>query len=400
MDLESKLSPIVRDMAPSGIRRFFDLVNQIPDAISLGVGEPDFVTPYHIRKTVTDSLEHGPTSYTSNQGLPELLSAVSEYLRKRFDLSYHPETEIITTFGGSEAIDLALRALICPGDEVMVVEPSYVSYEPCVVLAGGIPVPVATHAKEGFKLRVEDLERCVTPKTKALIISFPNNPTGAIMTAEDYTPIVEFVKKHELIVISDEIYAELTYKNKNHVSIASFDGMKDHTILINGFSKSFAMTGWRIGFIAAPEILWRGMLKIHQYTALCAPRMSQIAALEALQNGLQECLNMKQQYDRRRRFVVHSLSEMGLTCMEPEGAFYVFPSITSTGLDAESFAEQLLLEEGVAVVPGGVFGPSGTEHIRCSYATSLERLDEAMKRMKRFVEKKRQTNKEHYLQLG
>jgi aminotransferase len=400
MDLESKLSPIVRDMAPSGIRRFFDLVNQIPDAISLGVGEPDFVTPYHIRKAVTDSLEHGPTSYTSNQGLPELLSAISKYLQKRFGLFYQPDTEILTTFGGSEAIDLALRALICPGDEVLVVEPSYVSYEPCVVLAGGIPVPVATHAKEGFKLRVEDLERRVTPKTKALIISFPNNPTGAIMTAEDYAPIVEFVKKHELIVISDEIYAELTYKNKTHVSIASFKGMKEHTILINGFSKSFAMTGWRIGFIAAPEILWRGMLKIHQYTALCAPRMSQIAALEALQNGLQECLNMKQQYDRRRRFVVHSLSEMGLTCMEPEGAFYVFPSISSTGLDAEKFAEQLLLEEGVAVVPGGVFGPSGTEHIRCSYATSLERLHEAMKRMKRFVDTKRQSSGKHYLQIG
>jgi aminotransferase len=400
MDLESKLSPIVRDMAPSGIRRFFDLVTQIPDAISLGVGEPDFVTPYHIRKAVTESLEHGPTSYTSNQGLPELLTAISAYLEKQFHLKYRAETELITTFGGSEAIDLALRALICPGDEVLVVEPSYVSYEPCVVLAGGIPVPVATHASEGFKLRVEDLERRVTPKTKALIICFPNNPTGAIMTAEDYAPIVEFVKKHELIVISDEIYAELTYGGKKHVSIASFDGMKDHTILINGFSKSFAMTGWRIGYIAAPEILWKGMLKIHQYTALCAPRMSQIAALEALQNGLQECNNMMQQYDRRRRFVVHSLTEMGLTCMNPEGAFYAFPSIASTGLDAETFAEQLLLEEGVAVVPGGVFGPSGTQHIRCSYATSLERLGEAMKRMKRFVDRKREKNADNLLRLG
>ncbi len=399
MDLEAKLSPVVRNMAPSGIRRYFDLINQIPDAISLGVGEPDFSTPYHIRKVVTDSLEQGQTSYTSNQGMPELLSAISNYLDKRFQLHYDPANEIISTFGGSEAIDLALRALICPSDEVLIAEPSYVSYSPCVTLAGGIPVPVATHAKESFKLRVEDLERMVTPKSKALIICYPNNPTGAIMTAEDYAPIVEFVKRHELIVISDEIYAELTY-GRNHVSIASFPEMKEHTIVINGFSKSFAMTGWRIGFIAAPEVLFRGMLKIHQYTALCAPRMSQVAALEALENGLTECNSMMHQYDRRRRFVVHSLREMGLDCFEPEGAFYVFPAITSSGIDAEIFAEELLLEEGVAVVPGGVFGPSGSAHIRCSYATSLERLGEAMSRMKRFVERKQNQLPKVELQLG
>lgn len=399
MDLTSKLSPVVRDMPPSGIRRFFDLVSKMPDAISLGVGEPDFVTPYHIRKTVTDSLEHGPTSYTSNQGLPELLSAISTYLKK-FHLNYDPATELLTTFGGSEAIDLALRTIVCPGDEVLVVEPCYVSYEPCVVLAGGVPVPVPTHAKEGFKLRVEDLESRITANTKAIILCFPNNPSGAVMTEADYAPIAEFVKKHELIVISDEIYAELTYGGRKHVSIASLPGMKEHTIIVNGFSKAFAMTGWRIGFLAAPEPLFRGMLKIHQYTALCAPRMSQIAALEALQNGLQECQAMVQQYDRRRRFVVHALREMGLGCMQPGGAFYAFPSIASTGLDAETFAGKLLLEEGVAVVPGDVFGPSGVGHIRCSYATSLERLDEAMKRMKRFVEKQQKVQSKHYLELG
>jgi aminotransferase len=399
MDLETKLSPVVRNMAPSGIRRFFDLINQIPNAISLGVGEPDFITPYHIRLAVTESLEQGQTSYTSNQGLPELLISISHYLEKRFHLHYDALSEIITTFGGSEAIDLALRALICPDDEVLIAEPAYVSYAPCVALAGGTPVPVATHAKESFKLRVEDLERMVTPKSKALIICYPNNPTGAIMTAEDYAPIVEFIKRHELIVISDEIYAELTY-GKNHVSIASFAGMKEHTIVINGFSKSFAMTGWRIGFIAAPEPLFRGMLKIHQYTALCAPRMSQIAALEALENGLDECHSMMQQYNHRRRFVVHSLREMGLYCFEPEGAFYVFPSIASTGLDAETFSEELLQEEGVAVVPGGVFGSSGENHIRCSYATSLERLGEAMTRMRRFVERKRSQLPKNQQELG
>jgi aminotransferase len=399
MDLTSKLSPIVRDMPPSGIRRFFDLVSKMPDAISLGVGEPDFVTPYHIRKKVTDLLEQGPTSYTSNQGLPELLAEISTYLQ-RFDLHYDPETELLTTFGGSEAIDLALRTIVCPGDEVLVVEPCYVSYEPCVVLAGGVPVPVATHATEGFKLRVEDLERRLTAKTKAIILCFPNNPTGAIMTEADYAPIAEFVKKHELIVISDEIYAELTYGGKKHVSIASLPGMKGHTIIVNGFSKAFAMTGWRIGFLAAPEPLFRGMLKIHQYTALCAPRMSQLAALEALQNGLQECKAMVQQYDRRRRFVVHSLRDMGLACMQPGGAFYVFPSIDSTGLDAETFAEKLLLEEKVAVVPGNVFGSSGVGHIRCSYATSLERLDEAMRRMKRFVKKLQKQRPKQYMELG
>lgn len=389
MNLEEKLSPIVRQIPPSGIRRFFDLVNQKKNAISLGVGEPDFVTPWHVREACIDALEKGMTTYTSNQGMPELTEAITEYLQKRFSLTYKAKDEVLVTFGASEAIDLALRALLSAGDEVLIPEPCYVSYTPGVQLTGGTPVAVPTSAQHGFKLKVEELEKVVTPQTKVLILCYPNNPTGAIMTKKDLAPIVDFVKKHELLVISDEIYAELTYGGRNHTSIASFPGMKEHTIVINGFSKAFAMTGWRIGYIAAHEILLKAMLKIHQYTALCAPITSQVAALEALQNGLTECRSMVSQYDRRRRLVVKAFQDMGLTCHDPQGAFYVFPSIRSTGIDAATFATELVEEEEVAVVPGGVFGPSGEGHIRCSYATSIERLGEALSRMERFIQRKR-----------
>ena len=389
MNLEKKLSPAVRQIPPSGIRQFFDLVNQKENAISLGVGEPDFVTPWHVREACIDALDKGMTTYTSNQGMPELTQAISEYLQERFSLKYDARSEILVTFGASEAIDLALRTIVSPGDEVLVPEPCYVSYSPCVQLAGGTSIAVPTSAKHSFKLRVEELEKVITPKTKALILCYPNNPTGAIMTRKDLAPLVDFIKKHQLIVISDEIYAELTYGGRNHVSIASFSGMKDHVIVINGFSKAFAMTGWRIGYVAAPKVLLQGMLKIHQYTALCASITSQVAALEAIKNGLHECHSMVSQYDRRRRLVVKAFQDMGLTCFEPQGAFYVFPSITSTGLDSQTFAKELIEEEEVAVVPGNVFGPSGEGHIRCSYATSIERLDEALSRIERFVKRKR-----------
>lgn len=389
MNLEEKLSPAVRQIPPSGIRRFFDLVNQKEGAISLGVGEPDFVTPWHVREACIDALEKGMTTYTSNQGMPELLQVISEYLKARFSLSYKADQEILVTFGASEAIDLALRALITTGDEVLIPEPCYVSYLPCVQLAGGIPVSVKTSAKHGFKLKVEDLEKALTPQTKVLILCYPNNPTGAIMTKKELAPIADFVKTHDLLVISDEIYAELTYGGRNHTSIASFPGMKDRVILINGFSKAFAMTGWRIGYLAASSVFLKAMLKIHQYTALCASITSQAAALEALKNGLNECRSMVSQYDRRRRLVVKAFQDMGLTCHDPQGAFYVFPSIQSTGMDAQTFAQELVEEEEVAVVPGDVFGPSGEGHIRCSYATSIEQLGEALHRIERFVNKKR-----------
>jgi aminotransferase len=388
MNLHEKLSPVVRELKPSGIRRFFDLVDQIPDAISLGVGEPDFTTPWHIREACVTALEQGMTTYTSNQGMPELLEEIAQYLHTRFALTYNPREEILVTLGASEAIDLALRALISPGDEVLIPEPSYVSYIPCVQLAGGTPVPVPTRSEHGFKLKVEELEKAVSPRSKVLILCYPNNPTGTIMNKEDLEPIAEFAKKHELIIISDEIYAELTYQG-THTSIASLPGMKEHVILVSGLSKAFAMTGWRIGYVAAPELLLKGMLKIHQYTALCVPIMCQVAAIEALKNGLPECRAMVSQYDRRRRFVVKALQDMGLYCPDPKGAFYVFPSIESVGMDSLSFAEELLREEGVAVVPGDVFGESGRGHIRCSYATSMEKLGEAMNRIERFVRRKR-----------
>ncbi|SDY14857.1 aminotransferase [Thermoactinomyces sp. DSM 45892] len=387
MNLEDKLSPIVRKLKPSGIRRFFDLLNNAPDAISLAVGEPDFVTPWHIREASVTSLDLGMTTYTSNQGTPELREAVSKYLEHRFQLHYQPSSEILITFGASEAIDLAFRALLSPGDEVLIPEPCYVSYAPCVELAGGVPVSIPTHASYGFKLLAEDVEKAITSRTKLVILCYPNNPTGAIMTEEELQPIADVIKRHDLLVVSDEIYAELTYQGQ-HFSIGALPEMKNHTILISGFSKAFAMTGWRVGYVCAPPILLTGMLKIHQYAALCAPITSQVAALEALKNGLQECRSMVSQYDRRRRFMVKALNDLGLTCHNPQGSFYVFPSIEFTGMDATTFAEELLEEERVAVVPGDAFGPSGAGHIRCSYASSMEQLGEAMIRIARFIKRK------------
>ena len=380
------LSHGVRSIKPSGIRKFFDLVQGRKDVITLGVGEPDFVTPWHVREAAIYSLEKGKTQYTSNAGMPELREAIAAYLANRFGLNYDPAREIFVTIGGSEAIDLALRALINPGDEILVPEPCYISYSPITSLSGGVPVGVETFPEDSFKLRADKLEAAITPRTKALILCYPSNPTGGIMTYEDWLPIARIVEKYDLIVIADEIYAELTY-GARHVSFASIPGMKDRTILVSGFSKAFAMTGWRMGYVCGHPELIGAMLKIHQYTVMCAPIMGQIAAIEALTNGLEEMERMVESYNQRRRLVVKGFREIGLECHEPQGAFYAFPSIRSTGLDSETFAERLLMEARVAVVPGNVFGLGGEGHVRCSYATSVSQLNEAIERIGRFVDK-------------
>ncbi|WP_339186398.1 aminotransferase [Brevibacillus sp. FSL K6-6036] len=384
--LRNRLSQTVASLKPSGIRRFFDLAASMEGVISLGVGEPDFVTPWRVREACISSLERGYTAYTSNAGLLELRKEIHKYLEERFFVSYHPETEMLITVGASEAIDIALRAIIDPGDEVLVVEPCYVSYEPVIRLAGGEPVFLRTNAEQQFKLTPEELEAHISPRTKAIIFCYPNNPTGSTMTAEEWSKLLPVIEKQDLLVISDEIYAELTY-GRMHDSIAALPGMKDRTILISGFSKAFAMTGWRLGYVCASPDLLAGMLKIHQYTMLCAPVMAQMAALEALRHGQADMERMVESYRQRRNFVVQGFQDIGLACHEPEGAFYAFPSIRSTGLEAAEFAERLLMEEKVAVVPGDVFGDCGKGHIRCSYATSLEQLQKALERMGRFVQK-------------
>ncbi|MED1744370.1 aminotransferase [Brevibacillus borstelensis] len=384
--LRNRLSQTVASLKPSGIRRFFDLAASMEGVISLGVGEPDFVTPWRVREACISSLERGYTAYTSNAGLLELRKEIHKYLEERFFVSYHPETEMLITVGASEAIDIALRAIIDPGDEVLVVEPCYVSYEPVIRLAGGEPVFLRTNAEQQFKLTPEELEAHISHRTKAIIFCYPNNPTGSTMTAEEWSKLLPVIEKHDLLVISDEIYAELTY-GRMHDSIAALPGMKDRTILISGFSKAFAMTGWRLGYVCASPDLLAGMLKIHQYTMLCAPVMAQMAALEALRHGQADMERMVESYRQRRNFVVQGFQDIGLACHEPEGAFYAFPSIRSTGLEAAEFAERLLMEEKVAVVPGDVFGDCGKGHIRCSYATSLEQLQKALERMGRFVQK-------------
>jgi len=381
----NRISPLVKNLPPSGIRKFFDLVANTKDVISLGVGEPDFVTPWHIREACFYSLEQGYTMYTSNWGMPELRREISKFLYERCGLEYNPENEIVVTVGASEAVDLALRTIITPGDEVIIPEPIYVSYKPCAVLAGAQPVIVQTSYKNEFKLKEEDLNKKISSRTKELILCYPNNPTGAIMERKDLDGIARTAVQNDLIVISDEIYSELTY-NGSHVSIASFPGMRDRTIVINGFSKAWAMTGWRIGFAAGPQDIIEAMVKIHQYTILCAPVMSQMAALEALKNGSEEVEKMVKQYNQRRRFVVSKLREMGLECFEPRGAFYVFPSIKCTGMTSEKFAEELLKQEKVAVVPGTAFGESGEGHIRISYAASLKNLTRALDRMADFLD--------------
>ncbi|MCS7460802.1 aminotransferase class I/II-fold pyridoxal phosphate-dependent enzyme [Paenibacillus doosanensis] len=380
------LAPLVREIPPSGIRKFFDLVSASKDIISLGVGEPDFCTPWHVREACVYSLERGNTKYTPNAGMPELREAIGEYLYDSFQVPYDPADEILVTVGGSEAIDLALRALVVPGDEVLVPEPCYISYSPITRIGGGIPVGIETFAKDNFKLTPEALKASITPKSKVLILCYPSNPTGGIMTYEDWLPIAKIVEEHDLIVISDEIYAELTYEQK-HVSFASIPGMRDRTILVSGFSKAFAMTGWRMGYACGHRDLISAMLKIHQYTVMCAPAMGQVAALEALKNGMEEKNRMVESYNQRRRLVVQGFRDIGLECHEPQGAFYAFPSVASTGLSSEEFAQRLLYEAKVAAVPGQVFGLGGEGFVRCSYATSVNQLLEAIDRIGNFIRK-------------
>ena len=384
--MRNPLSETIVQIEPSGIRKFFDIVSEMKDAISLGVGEPDFDTPWHIREEGIYSLEKGRTFYTSNAGLKELKQEICRYLYRRFDVSYNPDSEVMVTVGGSEAIDIALRAMCDPGDEVLIPQPSYVSYVPCTMLAGGKPVVIELEEKDNFKLTPEKLLAKITDKTKILVMPFPNNPTGAIMTKEDLAPIVEIIIEKDLFVISDEIYSELTY-GTDHVTIAAFPGMKDRTILINGFSKSYAMTGWRLGYAAAPHRILEQMLKIHQFAIMCAPTTSQYAAVSALRDGDNDVQMMREAYDQRRRFVLHAFKEMGLDCFEPEGAFYAFPSIKRFGMTSDEFATRFLREEKVAVVPGTAFGASGEGFLRVSYAYSLKNLKEALGRMANFVKR-------------
>ncbi|RAU97622.1 aminotransferase class I/II-fold pyridoxal phosphate-dependent enzyme [Paenibacillus sp. YN15] len=386
--MERYLTPRVRAIPPSGIRRFFDLVSASKDAgiISLGVGEPDFITPWHVREACVYSLERGKTQYTSNAGMPELREAIGEYLYERFHVAYDPAHEMIVTVGGSEAIDLALRALINPGDEILIPEPCYVSYSPITTIGGGVAVGIETFAKDGFKLTAESLKAKITPHSKVLILCYPNNPTGSVMTYEEMLPIAKLVEEHDLLVISDEIYAELSY-DRNHCSFASLPGMKDRTLLVSGFSKAFAMTGWRMGYICGHRELIAAMLKIHQYTVMCAPIMGQVAALEALKNGMEEKDRMMESYNQRRRLVVKGFRDIGMDCHEPQGAFYAFPCISSTGLTSEEFAFRLLNEAKVAAVPGHVFGLGGEGFLRCSYATSVNQLLEALERIGKFMAK-------------
>ncbi|MXP74392.1 aminotransferase class I/II-fold pyridoxal phosphate-dependent enzyme [Lachnospiraceae bacterium WCA-9-b2] len=386
--MREPLSKKIVEIEPSGIRKFFDMVSEMPDAISLGVGEPDFDTPWRIREEGIYSLERGRTFYTSNAGLKELKEEISKYLQRKIQVSYDPASEIIVTVGGSEGIDIAFRAMLDPGDEVLIPQPCYVSYLPCAVLANGVPVVIPLKQENEFKLTAEELEAAITPKTKLLVLPFPNNPTGAIMTKEDLEPIAEVVKKHDLYVLSDEIYSELTYKY-DHVSIASLPEMRDRTLVINGFSKAFAMTGWRLGYICGQKKIAEQMLKIHQFAIMCAPTNSQYAAIEGLRNCEDEVQEMRSAYNQRRRFLLHEFKKMKLDCFEPFGAFYVFPCIKEFGMTSEEFATRLLDEEKVAAVPGTAFGACGEGFLRVSYAYSLDDLREAINRLGRFVERLR-----------
>ena len=382
------LSDIVETIKPSGIRKFFDIVSEMKDAISLGVGEPDFDTPWHIRDEGIYALSKGKTFYTSNAGLKELREEICKYLKRTQNIEYNPLKEVIVTVGGSEAIDIGLRAIVNYGDEVIIPQPAYVSYEPCTILAGAKPVIINLKAENEFRLTAEELENAITDKTKVLILPFPNNPTGAIMEREDLEKIAKIIIKHDLYVMSDEIYGELTYKGE-HISIASIAGMKERTILINGFSKAYAMTGWRLGYACGPEAIIKQMTKIHQFAIMCAPTTSQYAAVEALKNGDEDVKMMRQAYNQRRRFLLNAFKEMNVKCFEPYGAFYVFPCIKEFGMTSEEFATKFLEEEKVAAVPGNAFGESGEGYLRISYAYSLENLKIAMERFKRFVEKLR-----------
>ncbi len=386
MDYDKALSPLVREIKPSGIRRFFDLANTMEDVISLGVGEPDFATPWQIRSAGIRSLERGNTHYTANRGTLPLRRAIAGYLHEKYGTDYDPEREILVTVGGSEAIDLALRALITPGDEVIIPQPSYVCYEPITKLLGGIPVIFRTDEEHAFKVTPEELEKLITPKTKALILPYPCNPTGAIMEREDLEKIAKVLEKTNIVVISDEIYAELTFGGKTHVSCASVPGMWERTVTVNGFSKAFSMTGWRLGYACAPAPLAAQMTKIHQYAIMCAPTTSQDAAVEALKNAEDDVRRMKEQYDDRRRVIVKGFNDLGLPCREPKGAFYAFPCISGTGMTSEEFCQKLLEEQRVAVVPGTAFGEGGEGFVRASYCYSIEHIREALVRIGKFLE--------------
>ena len=390
--MRNPLSDKIVNIQPSGIRKFFDIVNEMKDAISLGVGEPDFDTPWRIREEGIYSLERGRTFYTSNAGLKELKEEIANYLERKIHVSYDPSSEIIVTVGGSEGIDIAMRAMLNPGDEVLIPQPSYVSYLPCAVLADGVPVVIPLQEKNQFKLTREELEAKITDQTKILVLPFPNNPTGSIMTKEDLEPIAEAVVEHDLFLISDEIYSELTY-GRDHVSISSFPGMRERTIVINGFSKGFAMTGWRLGYACGPAPIIEQMLKIHQYAIMCAPTNSQYAAVEGLRNCEDEVQEMRKAYNQRRRYLLHEFQRMGLQCFEPEGAFYMFPSIQEFGMTSEEFATRFLEEEKVAAVPGTAFGDCGEGFLRISYAYSLDDLKVAIGRLENFITKLRNQKK-------
>ena len=389
MDYSKVLNRRIQAVPPSGIRKFFDLLEEMPDAISLGIGEPDFITPWHIRDAGIYSLEKGFTKYTPNKGLSELRREISKYLMRRFDLSYDPNEQIIVTVGGSEGLDLALRCVLEPGDEVIVPTPSFVCYGPLTSMSLGTPVYVETKVENEFRLTPEELRAAITPKTKALVLPYPCNPTGGIMAREDLEAIAEVLRKTNIVVISDEIYAELTYGEASHVSIATIPGMYERTILVNGFSKAYSMTGWRMGYVCAPAPLTGQMVKLHQYGIMSAPTMSQYAAIEAMKYGDEDIRQMQEEYDGRRRFLLGGFREMGLECFEPKGAFYMFPCIRSTGMNSDEFCTEFLKAEQVAVIPGSAFGPGGEGFVRCCYAASLQNLDEALKRMKRFIQSRK-----------
>ena len=385
MDYSKILSAKSQNLKPSGIRKFFDMLNDMDDVVALTVGQPDFVTPWHIREAGIESLEMGKTYYTSNSGLLEMRNEISNYLNRRFDLSYDPEHEIVVTVGGSEAIDMTMRALIDPGDEVIIPTPCFVCYEPLCLMADGVPANVVTEEKDNFKLTPEKLKAAITPKTKLLIMPFPNNPTGAVMTYEDLEKIADVLRDTDIMVLSDEIYAEMTYGGKKHVSIASLPGMRERTVIVNGFSKAYAMTGWRMGYTAAPAPVTEQILKLHQFGIMCAPTTSQFAAIEALKNGDDDIFKMTGEYNYRRRFLVNGLRKIGIPCFEPEGAFYVFPNIGVFGMSSEEFCERLLYEARVAIVPGTAFGECGEGFARISYAYSLKHIAEALERIENFL---------------
>lgn len=385
LDINSILNPVVRDIPPSGIRKFFDIAAEMDDAISLGVGEPDFVTPWHIRDEGIYSLEKGMTYYTSNAGLKELRAEICTYLNRRFSLSYDPLTQVLVTVGGSEAIDLCIRSVIQNGDEVIIPEPCFVCYKPITQLAGGVPVTIETKAENDFRLTADELRSAITPKTKLLILPFPNNPTGGVMSRSDLYELAEVLRGTDIIVLADEIYAELTYGEEKHFSIAQIPEMYERTVLVSGFSKAYAMTGWRLGYACGHPALIKAMTKVHQFAIMSAPTTAQYAAIEALKNGDEDIEMMRNEYDMRRRVIVQGFNDMGLSCFEPKGAFYAFPSIKSTGLSSDEFCERCLREKKVAVIPGNAFGSSGEGFIRCSYAYSIENINEALNRIEAFV---------------